>query len=116
MDASEIKKLVTGSLNQDAGAGKDAEKLQEQLDYDFSNGFTGRVLNAIFSAETKVAREIEFSRYLGFAFSRIAITGIAAIVLLLISIFLMQGSLSFNSILGLSDDQAESIVCLLTGN
>jgi hypothetical protein len=49
-------------------------------------------------------------------FYRIALTGVAAIAILLISIFLMEGSLSFNSFLGLSDNYSESIVCLLTGN
>jgi hypothetical protein len=52
---------------------------------------------------------------LNFVFNRIALTGIAAIIVLLISIFLMEGSLSFNSFLGLSDSYDESIVCLLTG-
>ncbi|HLP72206.1 MAG TPA: hypothetical protein VK155_04825 [Bacteroidales bacterium] len=116
MNASEIRKLLTGLADQGSDAEKNAEKLQEQLDYDFSNGFTGRILNSIFSARLAYTREIEFSRSLSLAFSRIAITGIAAIVLLLISIFMMQGSLSFDSILGLSDSQTESILCLLTGN
>jgi hypothetical protein len=53
---------------------------------------------------------------MNFAFYRVALTGVAAIVLLLISIFLMEGSLSFNSFLGLKDNYDESIVCLLTGN
>jgi hypothetical protein len=50
------------------------------------------------------------------AFYRVAITGIAAIVVLLISIFIMEGSFSFNSFLGLKDNYSESIICLLTGN
>ncbi len=66
--------------------------------------------------ELTINREVEFVKYMNFAFYRIALTGIAAIVILLISIFLMQGSLSFNSLLGLNDNYNESIVCLLTGN
>lgn len=116
MNASEIKNWLTGLTDQNSDAENNAEKLQEQLNYDFSTGFTGRVLNRIFSGEILIMREIEFSRSLSIAFSRIALTGVAAIVILLISIFLMQGSLSFDSILGVSDTQTESILCLLSGN
>lgn len=116
MNASEIKRLLTGLTDQNSDAENAAEELQEQLNYDFSTGFSGRVLNRIFSADKVITRQIEFSRSLSIAFSRIALTGVAAIVILLISIFLMQGSLSFDSILGVSDSQTESILCLLTGN
>jgi hypothetical protein len=43
------------------------------------------------------------------------LTGIAAIVLLLISIYLKEGSISFNSFIGMGNIYDESIVCLLTG-
>jgi hypothetical protein len=116
MEASEIKKLLTSQVGDSS-----TEEISMRLEaggiaYDFSNGFTSGVLNRIFSPETKVIREIEFSRYLNIAFSRVALTGVAAIVLLLISIFLMDGSLSLNSLLGINDSYDESIVCLLTGN
>ncbi len=117
MNSSEIKKMLLSSLNNDPEAEEVAEKLEEAgVSYDFSSGFTSKVLNRIFSVELEISREIEFSRYLNLAFSRIAFTSIAAIVLLLLSIFLMEGSISFNSILGLGNSQDESIVCLLTGN
>ena len=74
------------------------------------------MLNKLFSATAKISREVEFVKYMNFAFYRIALTGVAAIVVLLISIFFMEGSLSLNSFLGLSDNYDESIVCLLTGN
>jgi hypothetical protein len=72
-------------------------------------------MDRIFSAGSAVVRETEFIRNLTFVFYRIALPGIAAIVLLLISIFLMEGSLSFNSFLGLGDSSDETIICLLTG-
>jgi hypothetical protein len=53
---------------------------------------------------------------MNYVFYRIALTGVAAIVILLISIYLMEGSVSINSFLGLGDTYDESIVCLLTGN
>ena len=79
-------------------------------------GFSEKVLNKIFLTSVRVNREVEFVRSMTFAFNRIALTGIAAIILLLISIFLMEGTISFNSFLGLSNSYDESIVSMLTGN
>ena len=88
---------------------------EDVISYDFSDDFSGKVLAGIYSPDMPSVKQMEFTRYLGIAFSRIAISGVAAIILLLISIFLMEGNLSFNSILGIGDSDAESIVCLITG-
>lgn len=117
MNSSEIKKMLINSLNSDTDPSVFPSKLEEEgISYDFSKGFGDKVLNRIFSTGLTVTREVEFVKSLNFAFYRIALTGVAAIVVLLISIFLMEGSLSLNSFLGLSDSYDESIVCLLTGN
>jgi hypothetical protein len=117
MNSSEIKTLLISSLNADADPAEVSRKLEDEgISYDFSKGFGDKVLNRIFSTGLTVTREVEFLKSMNFAFYRIALTGVAAIVVLLISIFLMEGSLSFNSFLGLSDSYDESIVCLLTGN
>jgi len=117
MNSSEIKKLLISSLNSDTDPSVVSRKLEEEgISYDFSKGFGDKVLNRIFSTGLTVTREVEFVKSMNFAFYRIALTGVAAIVVLLISIFLMEGSLSLNSFLGLSDSYDESIVCLLTGN
>lgn len=116
MNSSEIKKLLISSLDAETDTSEVAGKLQDEgISYDFNNGFGDKVLDRIFSARSAV-REVDFVKSMNFVFYRIALTGVAAIVLLLISIFLMEGSLSFNSFLGLSDSYDESIVCLLTGN
>jgi hypothetical protein len=117
MNTSEIKKLIISSLDANADTIEVARKLEEEgIAYNFSKNFGDKVLSRLFSAGLSVSREVEFVKYMNFAFYRIALTGIAAIVILLISIFIMEGSLSINSILGLSDNYDESIVCLLTGN
>jgi hypothetical protein len=117
MNTSEIKKLIISSLNTDADPVEVSGKLEEEgVTYKFSQTFEDKVLNRLYSAGVKVNREVEFVKSMNFAFYRIALTGVAAIVILLISIFLMEGSLSLNSFLGLSDNYDESIVCLLTGN
>ena len=116
MNTSEIKKILINSLNPDTDTIEFPDELEKQgISYNFSNGFRGKILNRVFTTGLKVSQEVEFVKYMNFAFYRIALTGIAAIVILLISIFLKEGSLSFNSLLGLSDNYNESIVCLLTG-
>lgn len=117
MKPAEIKELMINSLSEGTNTEDNMRKLQESgIDYTFSDGFRDKVMQKIFSASVSVNREIEFVRSMNTIFYRIALTGIAAIVLLLISIFLTEGSLSLNSFLGLSDNYNESIVCLLTGN
>jgi hypothetical protein len=117
MNTSEIKKLIISSLNDSTDPVEISGKLEaEGITYNFSENFGEKVLNKLFSTGLAVSREVEFVKYMNFAFYRIALTGVAAIVVLLISIFLMEGSLSLNSFLGLNDSYDESIVCLLTGN
>ena len=117
MNPSEIKNLIISSLNVDADPVEVSRRLEEEsISYNFSKNFGDKVLNKLFSAGLTINREVEFVKYMNFAFYRVALTGVAAIVVLLVSIFLMEGSLSFNSLLGLSDGYDESIVCLLTGN
>ena len=117
MKASEIKKLLISSLNADIDTNEISRKLEESVvAFDFRKGFSEKVLDKVFSAGVTLTREVEFVKSMNFAFNRIALTGVAAIVVLLISIFLMEGTISFNSFLGLSDSYDESIVCLLTGN
>ena len=117
MNASEIKKLIISSLNADADSIEVSRRLEEEgVTYNFSQNFGDKVLNRLLSTRMTVNHEVEFVKYMNFAFYRIALTGVAAIVILLISIFFMEGSLSLNSFLGLSNNYDESIVCLLTGN
>jgi hypothetical protein len=117
MTRTEIKELIIKSLSSDLSSEESWKKLKEAgVNYSFGENFSTKVLDRIFSTGITVNREIEFIRSMNFAFYRVALTGIAAIVILLISIFLMEGSLSFNSFIGLSNGYDESIVCLLTGN
>jgi hypothetical protein len=117
MKRSEIKQLMISSLSQEEPAGEDTRKLKEAgVDYSFRPDFTDKVLDRLFTAGVVVNREIEFIRSWNRAFYKIALTGVAAIVVLLLSIYIVEGSVSFNALLGLSDSYDESIVCLLTGN
>jgi len=117
MNPFELKKIMIQSLD----PGTDTEEIAAKLDnegisYDFRDGFTERVTGRLSSEPLAVNRDMEFRRNLNLIFYRIAITGIAAIVILMLSIFIAQDSFSFDSFLGLGDSVDESIVYLLTGN
>ena len=117
MKNSDILKIIDESLSPDVETGSFREKLEEAgVTYSFKSDFTDKVLNRIARGTLVVHREMDFMRSLNRAFYRIALTGVAAIVVLLISIYIMEGSLSLNSFIGLTDGYDESIVCLLTGN
>jgi hypothetical protein len=117
MKSSDLKGLIIRSLDSESDPEIASGKLEEAgVTYRFREGFSDRVLDKIFSAGDTVMREIEFVRSLNSVFYRIALTGVAAIVLLMISIFIVQGSLSMDSFLGLGTANDESILYLLTGN
>jgi len=114
---SEIEKLLHSSLY----PGADPEKVREEMqslfpDYDFNSDFKDRIFKALFSGVLIVKRyEFEFLKSISWAFSRVAIISVAAIVLLLISIFITEDSFSLNAVLGLSETDDETILSMLTG-
>jgi hypothetical protein len=117
MKPAAVKELMISSLSKEENSEEILKKLQDAgVEYSFTEGFRDKILDRIFSAAVSVNREIDFVRSMNTIFYKIALTGVAAIILLLISIFLSEGSLSFNSFLGLKDSYDESIICLLTGN
>jgi hypothetical protein len=116
MNRSEIKKIMIDSLMPDADQKQASVRLEEAgVTYDFKEDFNNKVLDKLFATGIKMTREVEFVKSMNLVFYRVALTGAAAIVIMLISIFLMEGSLSLNSLLGVTDSYDESIVCLLTG-
>jgi hypothetical protein len=117
MRISEFKELLIRSLDKNSDPQKASLEIQEAgIQFSFSEGFSDKVLAKVYSAGKTVVREVEFVRSMNSVFYRIALSGAAAIVLLLISIFIGQGSISLDSFLGLGNVQDESIICLLTGN
>jgi hypothetical protein len=116
MNSSEIKELLISALDTSANPDEISSNLEMAgVSYDFSVGFSDAVLNKIFSARFLIDRELGYVKRMRFAFRSIAISGVAAIILLLISIFIAEGSISVNTFLGLRDNYDESIICLLTG-
>jgi len=117
MKSQEVKKLIVSWSDSDHDAVDIAGQLEAAgVCFDFREDLYRRVIDRIPVKGILYSSEMEFVRKLNSAFYRVALTGVAAIVLLLISIFLMEGSLSINSFLGIGNTYDESIVCLLTGN
>ncbi len=84
-------------------------------DYQFKHGFTDRVMNRLAKPKNGRLIEFNFARDLNRVFMRVAITGIAAIILLLLSIYLTTGSVSIDSLSGAeSYSEANVISYLLT--
>ena len=117
MKITELKELVIRSLDRDSDPAQVSRKLEGAgLSYRFSEGFQDRILERLAAAGNPVVREIETVRNMNNVFYRIALSGVAAIVILLISIFMVQGSFSVDSFLGLGTGSDESLLYLLTGN
>jgi hypothetical protein len=116
MKSPKIKELIIRSMDANADPEKIPGMLEEEgVSFSFGNGFQEKVLNKLFLSGAVINREIEYIKYLNFAFNRIALSAVAAIFLLIISIYLREGSLSLNSFFGLRDSYDESIICMLTG-
>ncbi|MFN8241913.1 MAG: hypothetical protein U0X39_14330 [Bacteroidales bacterium] len=116
MKSNKIKELILKASVANADENQRENLAEAGIDFRFSNDFTSLVLDKIFNKTSVVRQEVEFTRSFNLAFYRIALTGVAAIVILLISIFLNEGTISFNSFVGLGNGFDEGIVYLLTGN
>jgi len=120
MENSELKELIVNSLDSNADPAEAINRLQaEGVSFSFSEDVVGRVLDAV-TATGLIAlndndNDNEIAGSIRTIFYRIAIGGIAAILILFVSIVLSEGSFSLNSLLGLSNTYDESIISLLTG-
>lgn len=116
MKPEEIKDLIVNSLSSEEDSVTIQNKLEDAgVSYSFSDGFRDKVIGRLFSPGVVINREVEFQRSWNRAFYRIALTGVAAIVILLISIYISEGTFSIDSLLGLSSNSEDSIATLLTG-
>jgi hypothetical protein len=116
MKSADLKLLILKSLDLEADPREISREIEETgAEYKFRDGFGDRVLGRIYSSGSAVVRKVEFVKDLNFVFYRLALTGVAAIAILLISIFIMEGSFSIDSFLGLGNNYDETITCLLTG-
>ena len=116
MKSKDLKLLILKSLELESDPKEISREINEAgAEYNFREGFSDKVLDRIFSSGSAIVKKVEFVIDLNFVFYRLALTGAAAVVILLISLFIMEGSFNLNSVLGLGNSYDETITCLLTG-
>jgi hypothetical protein len=113
MENIKTKNLIVNSLEKENDDGKITIELLKRVDFDFGENFVKSVLAKILD-KGKLIR-YEFDKRLRLAFRSVSIAAAAAIIVMMISIFLKDGELSVDSLLGIEDGYSESIVYLLTG-
>jgi len=68
--------------------------------YAFKSGFASRVMKRVSDEQEPLILTPSFNRSLSSAFLRIAMTAVAAVIVLLLSIYLSEGSIDVNSLTG----------------
>jgi len=114
MKREELKELLLQSITEEI-AESDRQILKEKAipEYEFSSSFSENVVNRIAGVKIgSLMRPEMFARWNN-AFLRIALTGVIVIIILAVSIFLSQGSLSYDTLLGLDSSLDEGLVSLL---
>jgi hypothetical protein len=91
-------------------------KLREiigSVDYQFKHGFANRVMTRIKQSKNGKSIDFSFVMDLNRIFTRVVITGVAAILLLLISIYLTTGSVSLDSLSGTESYSEDNVISYL---
>lgn len=105
-----LLKSVTEDLEKEERLLMEAELLPE---YAFSPGFSERVISKIGMDRMPVYLRPDFLRSFDLGFRRVALTGVAAILILAVSLLLTQGSLSYDTLLGIDTQVDDSLISLL---
>jgi len=115
MKPVKTKDLFFRSLSSDLDR-NEREEFENKLlpDHHFSKGFRDRVMNSIVSGRIYINGKREIIKSIDSIFLKIAIPGAAAIVLLMLSLLLSQGSLSYDTLLGIDNEVDGVLVSLLS--
>jgi len=116
MRAAKIKDLFLRSLSTDLEKGE-RETLERELltDHRFSEGFSERLMRKIESGKILINGKRELVRSFDNIFMRVAIPAAAAVIILIISILMSQGSLSYDTLLGI-DNEVDGVLISLLAN
>jgi hypothetical protein len=109
-----LKELLLRSLTEEITE-KDRKLLEEKAipEYKFSSSFSEIAMSRIAGGMAGTSMRPEKLRMWNKAFVRIALSGAAIIIILIVSILLTQGSLSYDTLLGLDSSVDEGLVSLL---
>jgi len=117
--SKEEKKQLEIAIEKSENLRKEKEKLLklkalvEKQEYKFKPFFAGRVMNKIEQQKDKKVIFPDFLNGFSVAFKRVVLSGAAAILLLIFSIYFSEGSFSFNSLLGVDSLSNENLVTYL---
>ncbi|MDZ7739409.1 MAG: hypothetical protein U5K32_10185 [Bacteroidales bacterium] len=101
MKHGKLKDLLLRSLSSELESDeRDIIDREIVSDRRFSEGFRERVMSRIVSGKIYINGKREMIRSFDKVFMRVAIPGAAAILLLVLSLLLSQGSLSYDTLLG----------------
>ena len=88
-------------------------KLLSSRNYSFSDGFRNSVMQAVSDEKKGKVISMDFSRNFTSMFNRIAIAGVAAILLLVISLYISHGSLNVNTFTGVDPISEDNLISVL---
>ncbi len=91
-----------------------ARALMAGQEFDFNPGFEERVMASVNRLETEKGKTYSFDSSLLLAFKRVAVSGIAAILILLAMTYYQHQSLSINAITGLNKLDPEDLTLYYT--
>lgn len=114
MKSEKLKDLLLRSLTSDLGR-DEREVLESELliDAKFNEGFRDRVMKTISSGSILINGKRELLKSFDSVFMRVAIPGAAAIIILILNLLLSQGSLSYDTLLGIDNEVDGFLVSLL---
>ena len=88
-------------------------KLISSRNFSFSDGFRNRVMQAIGDEKKGRVISMDFTRSFTSMFNRIAVAGVAAILLLVISLYISHGSLNVNTFTGVDPISEDNLISVL---
>lgn len=114
MKKDDVKELLLRSITDDISK-EERVILQDNVlpDYKFSTEFNNKVMRQVSGLKISSLRRHDIIAGMDNAFLKIALTGAAAIILLAVSLFVSQGSLSYDTLLGLDTSVDEGLISLL---
>lgn len=114
MGKHDLKDLVIRSLTEEITDGERTLIEKEVLqDYSFKSDFRDRVIDRIEDKSLFSNVESDFFRSFNSLFTKVALTGMIAILLLIVSLAVSQGSLSYDTLLGMDATIDEGLISLL---
>ncbi|MBA7568069.1 hypothetical protein ES708_09789 [subsurface metagenome] len=88
-------------------------KLLSSRNHSFSDGFHNRVMQAVSDEKKGKVISMDFTRSFTSMFNRIAVAGVAAILLLVISLYISHGSLNVNTLTGIDPISEDNLISVL---